>query len=236
MKGPWINSERQHITCSLGRGLQTGERLDIWMLLAAGLFWFICIIAGFLAESFFPKSSHYGLDFAVIYTPILPCFYILQREYRPKLEQFGVVQCQLWSKSCIFWTLVSIFLFSALRIPWVFIHLHRGLVNDESRQLCSHWPVFLFFGVLIGPLIEEFMFRGYLYLIFRQNWGGKLAALMVSAIFALLHGRSAPFIFLLSLMYIYLDNRGGSLLPSVAGHVIWNGTSLLLCGAHVAHL
>lgn len=78
---------------------------------------------------------------------------------------------------------------------------------------------------MIGPFLEELLFRGYLYLIFRQNWGRRWAALISSAIFAIGHFGNAFVavdVFFTSLLDIYLDNKARSLAPSTVGHAAYN--------------
>jgi membrane protease YdiL (CAAX protease family) len=84
---------------------------------------------------------------------------------------------------------------------------------------------------LIAPVTEEVLCRGYFYLILRQNWGGRAAALISSAAFALIHvghGFDRIWIFAISLVYVYANNRARSLVPSLASHVAGNALVLLL--------
>lgn len=80
--------------------------------------------------------------------------------------------------------------------------------------------------VVVGPIVEEIVFRGYLY--------GRLQALqvpfwlrtvVVSALFALAHWQwnVALDVFVLSIIMCILRERSGSLWPSIIMHMVKNG-------------
>ena len=86
--------------------------------------------------------------------------------------------------------------------------------------------------VLAAPLIEEIVFRGYLYagaLRLAPVW---LAQVVVAALFGLAHGlEHALPIAVLSLVFGYLRQRHGCLLPSMVAHATHNAltVSLVVC-------
>lgn len=97
-------------------------------------------------------------------------------------------------------------------------------------------------GVAIGaPLVEEFIFRGLLlaylleripYHFSRWRWPSHYLAIGISALaFALAHlGVNPLFLIVLfggGLLYGWVRWQSGSLLPSVAGHMAWNGVLML---------
>ncbi len=92
---------------------------------------------------------------------------------------------------------------------------------------------FTFFVAIAGPLVEEIFFRGFAYKAFRSRWGVKRAALASTALFAALHLNWAAFfpIFMLGLLFVYLYEKTGSLVPSMTAHVFHN---LIMVGLTLA--
>ncbi len=77
---------------------------------------------------------------------------------------------------------------------------------------------------IIGPIAEEAFFRGFAYTAFKKKMGVVLAAIITSAIFALLHANVVGFfpIMGLGLLLTYLYEKSGSLIPSITVHIIHN--------------
>jgi len=240
-KDPWFNSGLHRLTVSLGRQRQRGDRLDLSAFWLYGLLWVLPLLAAILFERLLSPAGNYYGAWVFTYAPALPGFYILQREFRPGILQFGMTRSQLRSRRVWMWSSVAVFVsvlwFGVLY--WVASGADAAVYSvpvappdgagGQTLLSCSH-PVFAtFVGVLAAPAIEEFIFRGYLYLVLRQNKGSRFAALASSAVFGILHGPNAPAVFAQSLLYIYLDNQAGSLCPSMIGHAAWNGALLLTC-------
>lgn len=85
-------------------------------------------------------------------------------------------------------------------------------------------------ALLIAPMIEEILFRGYLLQNLRVNWGKAIAVSISAAFFALFHFQLASFFFLyllgLLLGWIYL--KSNSVWPCILFHIVNNGLALLL--------
>ena len=86
----------------------------------------------------------------------------------------------------------------------------------------------LIMAVVVAPLAEEFIFRGYLYPVGKKYAGPFLSAVVTSAIFALPHGHpeSAPSLFVLALCLTLSYEKSGSLLVSVLMHSVFNALSV----------
>ncbi|MDD5495805.1 MAG: CPBP family intramembrane metalloprotease [Candidatus Omnitrophica bacterium] len=80
------------------------------------------------------------------------------------------------------------------------------------------------FTSLIGPLIEELFFRGFMYSAFKKYIGIFWAMLFTSVVFAVLHTNVVGFvpIVILGMLLAYLYEKTGSLVSSVTVHVIHN--------------
>ena len=91
----------------------------------------------------------------------------------------------------------------------------------------------LFTGIVLAPLIEETVMRGFLFAGLRQRLGWVKAALISSAIFGALHLSIAAFIptFTLGFLFCYLYQRSNSTWPGIILHTLIN--SFGLCGAYI---
>lgn len=86
--------------------------------------------------------------------------------------------------------------------------------------------------VLVGPALEEALFRGLLFARFRAHgyvWSG---ALLSALLFALLHNSRAlmPHYFYVGLVLAWLSHRAGSLWPPFALHSAWNALAFVKYG------
>ena len=91
------------------------------------------------------------------------------------------------------------------------------------------------FAVLTAPLVEEVVYRGVMYPALARKMGRIAAILAVSALFLLVHAdqyAGAPAIMVplgtLSLALTILRAYSGSLLPSFALHLVFNGFQVIL--------
>jgi len=99
----------------------------------------------------------------------------------------------------------------------------------ESR---SAWAIALAVlgASVVAPVVEEVIFRGVLYLPARRAMGAVPAAALVSVVFALAHGYvwGLPQLFVLSLIFVALFERTGTLLASMAAHSAFNTFHIVL--------
>jgi membrane protease YdiL (CAAX protease family) len=89
---------------------------------------------------------------------------------------------------------------------------------------------FLITGILIAPLFEETIFRGFFFTGLRQKLGWKKAALVTSALFAFCHLQLAALIptFVIGLIFCYLYQRSESIWPGIILHTLVNAFGLCL--------
>lgn len=89
----------------------------------------------------------------------------------------------------------------------------------------SHNPFGIISIALMGPLLEELLFRGAIQGILQRHYPRPwLAIIVASLIFGLVHMNWAqiPYAFILGMLFGWLYYRTGSLLPCIAGHVLNN--------------
>jgi uncharacterized protein len=111
-----------------------------------------------------------------------------------------------------------------------------GLVEKTIADLVDEPLLFALAlpGIVFGaPVSEELIFRGALFSALRQSWVGKTGAVVLTAAaWALIHGASAPWlfvsmIFLMGLVLGVLLLRFGSLWVTILVHAAWNAMTTL---------
>ena len=107
-----------------------------------------------------------------------------------------------------------------------------GMIEKTIADLADEPLIFAlaFPGVAFGaPLVEEFVFRGALFASLRGTWLRTAGMLIVtSAVWAVVHGATAPWLFVVLLFFMGLVLGGallrfGSLWVPVILHCTWNG-------------
>ncbi len=85
-------------------------------------------------------------------------------------------------------------------------------------------------AIVIAPLVEEFLFRGYLYPVFKKYCGTLASGVVTTALFAAFHMNlaSLPSLFVLAICFTVAYEASGSLLVPMAMHSLFNATQLLL--------
>lgn len=115
--------------------------------------------------------------------------------------------------------------------PWFFGGLPNDLIVFRPHPISA----VLLRGVLIVvlvPLLEELVFRGWAFRKWNQSWGFLRAALASSALFAVIHYNTAligPFVFGLVACKVYQES--GNLLSPLLVHCTFNLISMILSTA-----
>jgi membrane protease YdiL (CAAX protease family) len=112
--------------------------------------------------------------------------------------------------------------------------------RDTSAAAMEHalsldGRVHLFLAVIVGPIVEELVFRGMLFRSWEAEWGWFPAMLATSAVFAAYH--PVPFAaFIVSVILVTLYRRTGSLRACVLVHAVYNALLWYpLMGRHYLH-
>ncbi|MCK4518724.1 MAG: CPBP family intramembrane metalloprotease [Candidatus Omnitrophica bacterium] len=82
---------------------------------------------------------------------------------------------------------------------------------------------------LLGPVVEEIFFRGFLYKALKKSFGVLPAVVVSSVFFAWLHMTFIGFlpIMVLGLLLAYLYEKNGTLIPSITIHIIHNSVIVI---------
>ena len=84
---------------------------------------------------------------------------------------------------------------------------------------------------LLGPFIEEVIFRGYIYSFLKRNYSGWLSVILTVALFNIFHGGTKMLSFqlaVISLVAIYSYEKSGSIMGSIIYHIFHNTVWFLL--------
>lgn len=111
-----------------------------------------------------------------------------------------------------------------------------GEAMQESVKVLqnSNDPLLLglmaFAAVLVAPVCEEIIFRGYLYPVAKRFAGPWVAAFFSALVFSVAHGSivAALPLFILALLLIFLYEKTGSLWAPIAVHFCFNGATVLI--------
>jgi len=130
-------------------------------------------------------------------------------------------------------TIIDFVLTIVYGIAWI------GIFGEPSTNtdLGTNWEsstvdiALLFLSVaIVTPIVEELMFRGYILDAINRKHSDWTAIIWSSILFGLIH--IDPFVvgqaFMGGIIYGWIRVRTGSLLPSIAGHMMWNMLALML--------
>jgi membrane protease YdiL (CAAX protease family) len=84
-------------------------------------------------------------------------------------------------------------------------------------------------GVIVAPVVEESLFRGFIFAGFRQRYGFQTAALLSSALFAIAHHQLAALIptFVLGYIFSHLYQKSNSIFPGMILHFLVNAFGII---------
>ena len=130
-------------------------------------------------------------------------------------------------------TIIDFILNMIYAVVWI------GIIGEPSANtdLGTDWEsssidiAFLFLSVaIVTPIAEELFFRGYLLDAINRKHGDWTAIIWSSILFGLVH--VSPFVigsaFMGGIIYGWIRMRTGSLLPSIACHMMWNMLALVV--------
>ena len=121
-----------------------------------------------------------------------------------------------------------VFIFSAMYVLNLLIE-QTGLPNtmEDTFLAMSRNPMGILSITLLGPMLEELLFRGAIQGELQRQMKPWKAIIVSSLLFGLVHMNPAqiPFAFLLGMLFGWLYYRTGSLLPGLVGHVLNNSVA-----------
>jgi membrane protease YdiL (CAAX protease family) len=102
--------------------------------------------------------------------------------------------------------------------------------HETSAGNYSGIAILVAAGVLVAPVAEEILFRGFLYGVLKRYLGGIGAALLTAMLFAAIHMNltSLPGLFVLALGLIFAYERSGSIFVPIGMHALFNSSTFAL--------
>jgi len=192
-----------------------------------------CFYVSYMVGLYITRKSNYGAvgEYLTVYSPaFIYLFYglIIYRTLRYKMSTehlLGFSQPKLRAN-----VELSLALACLIYAPKFFLGIfgkNLPLASDRiaSFYLAQSYWVFVFhglMGVLIAPLLEEIIFRGFFYPPIRRRFGVRPAIFLSSLIFAFWHLdrniASTVNVFFFGLVTAYLFERTMSLISSIVFH------------------
>jgi membrane protease YdiL (CAAX protease family) len=137
-----------------------------------------------------------------------------------------------------FLTALPLIALAALIMRLIWLHLGREIQLQSVLEAARHMSLagFLTLGaaaVIVAPITEEILFRGFLYGTLRRYAGPLVAILGSALIFASLHETQTFLpILVIGALLAFLYERTGSLIAPIAAHAVNNLYTFLLLYAH----
>lgn len=108
---------------------------------------------------------------------------------------------------------------------------------DKFRASTPSIALFVFFGIAFAPLVEEIVFRGFIFSVLSDTLGGKAALTITALLFAAMHweqlqGSLPAVAVILVVGYVLTLARqvSNSVIPSLIIHTAYNATIFVLSG------
>ena len=192
------------------------------------------VVVSSLVTRIVPSPAARGLAYqSVLYVLMLSCLYALAR-VRHDASFASSVNWTMRFQGALYCVFGAPLL--ALTISILGLLLGAPLIPSAVDNLTASdipLPVVAVFAVILGPLFEELVFRGFLQPLFQQA-GGKWRGLIVtSALFSLLHGAQNEWLwqyfvllFFAGLAFGIVRQRSGSTAAAFLLHMGFNLTPL----------
>jgi membrane protease YdiL (CAAX protease family) len=203
---------------------------DVWLgAIALGLW-----IIGYTAATFLVRTYSLGLDSGLFIgiaelALLIPIWWLAVRKYRVGWDVLGLRRFDAGTLAVGCGLMIISLLFNATYSAFLAVFGLQAQVDlvPIFAELSSPWWLLLA-GIVVAPIVEELFFRGFVYAGLAQRYSWRKAALISSALFALIHLQPLAIvpIFLLGYLFAYLYERSKSIWPAVLMHVITNGLGL----------
>jgi len=110
------------------------------------------------------------------------------------------------------------------------------LPETAAEHISNNLVLNIFIGVLIGPIIEELVFRGILFIRLKQ-YGNTFAVIVTTILFTLMHGGSVHIIIIMVIGFSagILRSITGNIAYPIILHAVQN-SGILLWSDHTKHL
>ena len=203
---------------------------DVWVGLAALVLWLVISVVASVVGSHLSLELDVGLMVSLAELLLLvPVWWFTVRKYKVGWKALGLrsFKGRMVGLGCGLMILSFAFnLFYSLFLALFDLRMQVDLVPIFA-ELSSPWWL-LAGGVIVAPVVEEVFFRGFVFAGLRQRYDWKKAALISSALFAVIHVTPTAMIpiFILGLIFAYLYHHSDSVWPAILMHVSTNALAL----------
>jgi uncharacterized protein len=216
------------------------------LLVVAGVVLLTTVVIGSIQAALVPSNAD------VIYSPtamlLTSVSYVIigaavlwaARQTGDARRALGLVAPPSWPRATglALVTVIAALAVSAALEPILHAARQQGLTPDEPRPGGLSPIAGIVLAVVaiavIGPFVEEMMFRGLITAGFRRRFGALGTAAFTAALFAAAHllPRGLPALFLLGLALALVYERVGSTIPGFMVHCLYNGIALTAALTH----
>ena len=203
---------------------------DVWIGMASILLWFaIIILIQLLARRFkIDPGVIVSLSEVLLLLPVVTLALV---QYRVGWATLGLRNFKAQAVGIGCGLMVAFYAFNLCYS--IILALFKLRVQTDIVPLISKLPSPVWFfigGALVAPLVEEILFRGFIFGGLRGRYGFWKAAVISAVVFGAVHLQLTAFlpITLLGLIFAFLYERSQSIWPSILMHFLTNACSLSL--------
>ena len=140
--------------------------------------------------------------------------YASKPNYKLKQSAWFVI-CLLFLVSYIFGQAVTAYV--GIKLPSDYVNTYRDLKSYELY-------LYLFVAVTFGPIVEEFLFRGFFYKYLRRRYSVFVCAIVSSVVFGLSHGTTEhmPMTCAFGLFLCFIFELTGKIRYCIGFHILAN--------------
>jgi len=203
---------------------------DVWLGVGLLGLWLVISLAVWLLLRFSGLNMNAGLFIALAELALLgPVWWLTIRKYKVSWETLGLrgFKWGVIGLGCGLMVLSLIFNIIYGRFLAIFNLRAQVDLVPIFAKLSSPWWL-LVAGVAIAPVVEEVFFRGFLFAGLWKKYSWQKAAIISSALFALIHIQATVMIpiFIMGYIFSYLYYRSNSIWPGILMHVTTNALGL----------
>lgn len=217
--------------------LRVRDMLRFWLLNLVVVLFAVFLISAFLSSD----DADLVLELSLIYLTICPIFWLRTRLKGSAFSIRGFVGRLPDDRKWARWMLTTLgtILFSvgAIFLVWYPISIispeivdsvfsDDGIALDGSLSSATLFVANIVALVLVAPIFEELIFRGFIFQRWAHKWGGRKGAILAALLFAVLHfDILGAFFFGLVMSILYIKTR--TLLVPMLAHAINNASAVI---------
>jgi len=101
-------------------------------------------------------------------------------------------------------------------------HLASSPILKEYPSISASFAIFIVAAIFWSPIVEEIIYRGILYSVFRKKYGAYIGIVITSLLFSLIHFTIAPGFILTGIILGILYEKTESIITPTAAHITHN--------------